>query len=159
GAYLGHADAKIMPNDVLRPPGTLNHKGRARGGQSAPVEWLIHPTGVRWDAAELADKLGITLPTEPPDNVAKRKTKTTTAMHASRRRPGDADDGPAPFDLRAYPSVVAALDYFTSPPDRSADTMRVVAAVYDSGLRLPHARWAVDQRADLAERLAERHDD
>ena len=37
--------------------------------------------------------------------------------------------------------------------------MKVVAAVYDSGLTLEHARWAVAQRADLAERLDGRRDD
>jgi putative DNA primase/helicase len=159
GAHLGDADAKIMPNDVLRPPGTLNHKGRARGGDSAPVEWLIRPAGVRWDAAELADRLGITLPDVPPPGGTRTKTTKANAARPTMARPDDADDDPVPFGLSAYPDVVTALDYVTSPPDRSTDTNRVVAAVYDAGLTLPHARWAVDQRADLAERLAERHDD
>lgn len=158
GAHLGDADAKIMPNDVLRPPGTLNHKGRARGGESAPVEWLIRPAGVRWDGAELADRLGITLPDAPPPGSTRTKTtKGKGATATATPRPDDADDDPGPFDLSAYADVVAALDYVTD--DRSRDTNRVVSAVYDAGLTLPHARWAVDQRADLAERLAARHDD
>jgi hypothetical protein len=43
GNYLGDADAKISDNDVLRPPGTLNHKEGARGGLPTPVEWLMRP--------------------------------------------------------------------------------------------------------------------
>lgn len=45
GAYLGAKDSKISDNDVLRPPGTLNHKARVRaaGGQPTPVEWLVRP--------------------------------------------------------------------------------------------------------------------
>jgi hypothetical protein len=43
GAYLGAIDAKISANDVLRPPGTFNHKPTVTGGQPAPVEWLVRP--------------------------------------------------------------------------------------------------------------------
>jgi hypothetical protein len=39
GNYLGHADTKKTPSDVLRPPGTLNHKCAARGGQPSAVTW------------------------------------------------------------------------------------------------------------------------
>ncbi|OBG89903.1 MULTISPECIES: phage/plasmid primase, P4 family [unclassified Mycobacterium] len=160
GAHLGDADAKIKPNDMLRPPGTLNHKGQARGGQSAPVEWLIRPAGVRWDAAALADRLGVTLPdASPPGGTKARTTKARTTKTTASTPDADTDAEPVPFDLNAYPDVRAALDYVTSPPDRSADTMRVVAAVYDAGLSLPHARWAGEQRDDLAERLEERRDD
>jgi hypothetical protein len=39
-----HGDpAKINDNDLLRPPGTFNHKPAATGGQPAPVEWLVRP--------------------------------------------------------------------------------------------------------------------
>lgn len=57
--YLGVRDAKVSDNDVLRPPGTLNHKGRPRGSESTPVEWLIRPTGDRIDPHKLAELLGI----------------------------------------------------------------------------------------------------
>jgi hypothetical protein len=40
--YLG-GDNKIRDNDLLRPPGTLNHKPAAKGGEPAPVEWLVRP--------------------------------------------------------------------------------------------------------------------
>lgn len=159
GAHLGHADAKVRPNDVLRPPGTLNHKGRARGGESSAVEWLIRPEGVRWDAARLAERLGVTLPDSPPCSSA--NDMTTRGKKATETKPGidDQDADPVPFDLDAYPKVGAALDDVSSPPDRSKDTMHVVAAVRDAGLGLLHARWAVEQRPDLAQRLSERSDD
>jgi putative DNA primase/helicase len=165
GAHLGGADSKIKPNDVLRPPGTWNHKQRARGGESSPVEWLIRPTGVRWEPAELAAKFGITLPDAPPDGTkaktangkARGKTAKAKGATTTRPRPDDADDDPAPFDLGAYPDVKAALDCVTG--DRSRDTNRIVAAVYDAGLTLPNARWACEERDDLAGRLDGRRDD
>ncbi len=41
GKYLGGADSKISDNDVLRLPGTSNHKPRVRNGEPiAPVRWL-----------------------------------------------------------------------------------------------------------------------
>jgi putative DNA primase/helicase len=43
GKFLGAADSKIVDNDVLRPPGTFNHKPAATGGEPAPVEWLVRP--------------------------------------------------------------------------------------------------------------------
>jgi putative DNA primase/helicase len=43
GKYLGAVDAKISANDVLRPPGTWNHKPTVTGGQPAAVEWLVRP--------------------------------------------------------------------------------------------------------------------
>jgi putative DNA primase/helicase len=43
GNHLGDADAKISDNDVLRPPGTLNHKEAARGGLPTFIEWLVKP--------------------------------------------------------------------------------------------------------------------
>jgi hypothetical protein len=43
GRYLGAVDAKISDNDVLRPPGTFNHKPTVTGGQPVRVEWLVRP--------------------------------------------------------------------------------------------------------------------
>jgi hypothetical protein len=41
GNYLGGADSKISDNDVLRLPGTFNHKPRVRDGKPiVPVRWL-----------------------------------------------------------------------------------------------------------------------
>jgi putative DNA primase/helicase len=55
-AYLppGCDKGKKATSDVLRPVGTFNHKGRARGGESAPVVWAIPPTGATIDPDALA---------------------------------------------------------------------------------------------------------
>jgi putative DNA primase/helicase len=37
------ADCKFSDNDLLRAPGTLNHKAAARGGEPTPVTWLVKP--------------------------------------------------------------------------------------------------------------------
>lgn len=136
--YLGAVDAKIADNDLLRPPGTLNHKLAALGGDPTPVRWLIKPNG-RVEPATLARVLGEELGTSPS---------------------GSADDAAAePVDLDYYPSLKAALAEISSPPDRSADTHHVVRACYDSGLTLAQTRWAVNTRPDLKERLDDRSDD
>lgn len=144
-AYLDADPAKISANDLLRPPGTFNHKPTVDGGDPAPVEFLIEPDGTTWDVHTLAALLGVTLPA----------VDETAAASAASSAPTDAET----FDLAKYPRVKKALDQVTSPPDRSADTARVVGACYDNGLTLPHARYAVNSRADLAARLAERTDD
>ena len=140
GAYLGNADSKISDNDVLRPPGTLNHKTRASGGESTKAEWLIRPPGVRHDKHALAHQLGIVLDetTETPG-------------------PAAATAAAEPVDVANYPLVQAALDHNTG--DRSADTMRVVGACYDAGLTLAQTRYIVSSRTDLRDRLGERRDD
>ena len=159
GRYLGAQDSKISDNDFLRPPGTFNHKTRARGGQSTPVEWLIRPTDVKWEPAELAAMLGTVLP--PPYQTSGQphtKAGAATGPNTATGQGHGADSSEStPFDLDAHPQVIRALHDVTG--DRSEDTYRVVAAVHGAGLTLEHARWAVDQRADLAERLAERDDD
>jgi hypothetical protein len=43
GRYLGHADAKVSDNDVLRPPGSVNRKPTVRGMAASPVRWLVKP--------------------------------------------------------------------------------------------------------------------
>jgi hypothetical protein len=43
GRYLGHADAKVSDNDVLRPPGSVNRKPTVRGVAASPVRWLVKP--------------------------------------------------------------------------------------------------------------------
>ena len=45
GAYVVGADAdcKFSDNDLLRPPGTFNHKEAARGGEPTAVTWLVKP--------------------------------------------------------------------------------------------------------------------
>jgi hypothetical protein len=56
GSYLGSADvAKHSDNDLLRPPGTLNHKSAAADGEPTPVVWLIKPNGLHVHPRALAD--------------------------------------------------------------------------------------------------------
>jgi putative DNA primase/helicase len=136
--YLGGGDAKISANDVLRPPGTFNHKSAGNGGAPTPVEWRVRPPGVRADPQALARLLGVAL----PDQIVAPTTASATVEQ---------------FNVDDHPRVKAALEQVTN--DRSVDTMRVVGACRDSHLTLAHARYAVNTRADLAARLAERHDD
>jgi hypothetical protein len=42
-ARLQGDPGKVNDNDLLRPPGTFNHKPAAAGGDAAPVEWLVRP--------------------------------------------------------------------------------------------------------------------
>lgn len=139
--YLGAVDPKITDNDLLRPPGTYNHKLSALGaGDPTPVEFLIRPNG-RVEPATLCRLLGVDLD-QPTSSSDTTDAKDTTKV-----------------DLDRHPSVKAALAVVSSPPDRSTDTMRVVAACYDAGLTLPQTRWVVNTRADLAERIGDRNDD
>lgn len=141
GAY---ADlAKCSDNDVLRPPGSLNHKPRVRGeGPPAPVVWLIRPTQRKWDPAALAEELGIVewppVPSPP-----------TGADGAGRAAVIDADD------LPEY--VRTALEQVSG--DRSADTACVVGACVRAGLDRDQTEEVVRLRDDLAGRLDERRDD
>jgi len=102
---------------------------------------------ILWKPEALAAELGITLPA--PRATPNKKTASSAGASAAVEA----------VDLDNYPWVKAALETVSSPPDRSTDTMRVVAACYDAGLTLAQARRAVSTRADLTERLAERDDD
>ena len=154
--YLGAKDAKVCDNDLLRPPGTLNHKPRVYGGEPVPVVWLIRPDGVGVDPQELAGLLGVELTDTPPAPKPKAKSQSKSRDGASSASGDDVE----PFDLLRYPLVRRALATVSDPPDRSVDTMRVIGACARNGLNEGNARWAVAQREDLAERLFdERHDD
>lgn len=41
--HFGAKDSKVSDNDMLRPPGTNNHKPTTRGEPPAPVTWLVRP--------------------------------------------------------------------------------------------------------------------
>ncbi len=146
GAYLGDADAKVKDNDVLRPPGTWNHKERARGGESTEVHWLIPPDGTKWDPEDLAAMLDITLP-------AVGSTNGSTGTRGAKA----ASTAAVTVDLDTMPDLKAEVDKKTD--DRSKDTMRVVGACRDYGLTLDETRAVVASRPDLAGRLDERKDD
>ena len=77
-------------------------------------------------------------------------------------RPGSASTTGTPehsrsVDLSKYQKIRSELEENTG--DRSRDTLRIVGACRDHGLTLPEARWVIDQRQDLAERIAGRADD
>ncbi|MGY4650579.1 AAA family ATPase [Mycobacterium sp. URHB0021] len=139
---LGGDPGKISDNDLLRPPGTFNHKRAAFGGKPTPVLSVegIFPDN-RVDPRALADALGV-------DLGAVTNGKAGTAAVPTRCES---------VDLTAHPDVQAALDNVTG--DRSGDTYRVVAACKDDGLTLEQTRYVVASRADLAGRLDERNDD
>ncbi|WP_197416144.1 DNA-primase RepB domain-containing protein [Mycobacterium sp. GA-1199] len=151
-AHSGATDSKVSDNDMLRPPGTHNHKPTIDGGEPVPVTWAVAPDGVRIDPEELADLLGVELTDTSPGRVRKsRHENTPTARGAAVI--GQA----APFNPKYFPAVRRALG--KNSGDRSSDTMRVVRACLSSGLTEAHARWVVQQRDDLATRLNQRHDD
>jgi P4 family phage/plasmid primase-like protien len=60
-------------------------------------------------------------------------------------------------ELARYPDIQAALDNDTG--DRSGDTYRILGACLDAGLTFEEAQQVVLSRAELAQRLDERHDD
>jgi hypothetical protein len=155
GAYLGNADvAKHSDNDLLRPPGTLNHKSAAAGGEPTPVVWLIKPTGSQVHPRALADMLGVDLDAaEATDDKAETRTTAKTHGKGTVSTPAKAEK----FDLTAYPEVDAAVKKDSG--DRSADTYGVISACFGAGLTLEQARWAVSESDRLAERLDERYDD
>lgn len=142
GAVFEGCDvAKCSDNDVLRPPGTLNHKPTLDGGEPTPVKWLVPFDGSRVDAGTLERLLGSMTPVGDPTRNGHEVI--------------DASD----IDLSRYPAVRKAVDEVTRPPDRSKDTMRIVGACYDARLTLAQARSVVGTRADLSGRLDERDDD
>lgn len=141
GVYMGDADAKVSDNDLLRPPTTLNHKPVAFGtGSAAGVEWLVRPPGYRWDPQDLAETLDVSLP--PPIGSALTPVRRAVVQPDTPNLPQRVTDAMAEVSQ-----------------DRSADTMRVVAACVGEGFTLERTRAAVAQRPDLAERLGERKDD
>lgn len=140
--YLDADRAKINDNDLLRPPGTLNHKPTVftPGADPALVEWLVEPDGTLVDPFGLARQLGIALPEQPAPANSTMSSSTVESV-----------------EITKHPKVSDAFNVVTG--DRSSDTARVVGACYDSNLTLPQTRHVVNSRADLAIRLAERKDD
>jgi hypothetical protein len=143
GKYLGAIDSKISDNDVLRPPGTINHKPGA-----GPVHWLVPPSeSIRRTPGDLARQLKVTLP------GAEVNPKAANGKAHAASVPADSEL----VDLTAYPAVQAALDNVTG--DRSAGTYGVLGACLDAGLMFEQAQQVVFSRPDLVERLAGRKDD
>ena len=113
--HLAHslgADAGWSETKVLRLPGTWNHKGRARGGKSAPIEFLeFRPAVKDWSADELLELF------RSPRGWGHR----TATSRSSPRCP-----------RTSRPHLLARLE--EEPEDRSAQTMGFVAACVDAGL-------------------------
>lgn len=139
-AKLG-GDHKVSDNDLLRPAGALNWKATVDGGDPTPV-LLTGAVPDPVDPRALAEKLGVDL-TSPVTHTASRPTATTADQQ--------------PVALEKYPTVAAALE--DTSGDRSADTFRVLAACRRANLTLDEARWVVNSREDLADRLRGRRDD
>lgn len=95
-----HDRSKIADNDVLRPPGTLNHKTTP----PRPVTWLVRPDDEQvrtWSPADLAEWLGVGWPvTEPDSDAGGADDGTPGQPTADSRRPGGES---------AYERVLQAL--------------------------------------------------
>lgn len=101
----------------------------------------------------VAAVLGVALP-PPHAPVPQSESKRASAG------PGTAGSGSRNeefVDVALYPDIRSAVG--TVSRDRSADTQRIVSACFRAGLRLAQTRWAINQRDDLRERLADRTDD
>jgi archaellum biogenesis ATPase FlaH len=144
---MGATDSKISDNDLLRPPGSVNHKGPVFGtGPATTAKFLIWP-GEAQDPQTLAAALGITLPSPPTPASKKRITGVAKRIMATASLNLDE----LPQSIR---DAVAELS-----DDRSKDTMRIVGACHDAGLALEKTRAVVGSRTDLTERLDDRDDD
>jgi hypothetical protein len=153
-AYF-NADNKIADNDLLRPVGSVNHKAvvLARLDEPYPVCWIVKPSGVRMDPEAVAVVLGVTLPSPDDPPPASNAKKAASAEPDTTKGRSYAE----PVDLAHHPRVKVAVEENTG--DRSKDTSRIVGACYDDHLTLENARWVIDSRADLAQRLDDREDD
>jgi AAA domain len=152
--YFG-GDDKIADNDLLRPVGSVNHKAVVFDGQGQPnrVEWIIKRSGARMEPEAVAAVLGVALPA-PDTPVPQRESRKASAASGTAET-GSRDE--EPVDLALYPDIRGAVGRVSG--DRSADTHRIVSACFRAGLRLAQTRWAINQRDDLRERLADRTDD
>lgn len=83
GAFLCGADAKISPNDMLRVPGTANHKT----DPPRLVDWLLPDPGVVWPVADLAERLGVATDAPPEAAVAVSSASDTTEPVPARPWP------------------------------------------------------------------------
>lgn len=112
--YVGGACAdltKITDENMMRVPGTLNHKT----DPPRPVEWLVGPDDKRvrsgWGPEDLARLLHVEWPVSEPlgeaDEVPETPTGSGTVQTAAGR-PGEA--GLHPYAARAIGAELARLD-------------------------------------------------
>ena len=152
--YFG-GDNKIADNDLLRPVGSVNYKAVVFDGQGEPyrVEWIVKPAEQRMEPETVAAVLRVALP--PPDTPGAQSESRKASV--AKGTAGSGSGGEEPVDLALYSDIRSAIGRVSG--DRSADTHRIVGACFRAGLRLAQTRWAINQRADLRERLADRTDD
>ncbi|WP_188078666.1 AAA family ATPase [Rhodococcus sp. ANT_H53B] len=105
-------DNKIADNDLLRIPGTLNHKT----DPANPVTWAMRPSGYAWEPSELAAVLGVSL----DQAVAAEASLDFEAYEAA----------PVPHPLPA--SLVTVLE--TPNPNRSTRAASIVNECRACGL-------------------------
>lgn len=147
-AYLPPgSDNKKTWNDVLRLPGTFNHKATVRQGDTGNptmVTWAVHPNGERREPDELAAELGLTTVSAVPGPQEPRTATTAAGPMQS-------------VNLDDHPLVRFAIDHPVTKTggqeDRSETCFAIVTACIDSGLTLPQTEWATRQRDSVAERL------
>ncbi|MCZ8380351.1 AAA family ATPase [Mycobacterium sp. CPCC 205372] len=140
GAYLGAADAKVSDNDMLRPPGTVNHKPGA-----GPVVCLVHPSeSFDRTAEDFARQMGVRLP---------RNTDTPSYPAQPAAVPSRAEQATAPAPASLPRAVRQVLGIGTH--DRSADIYRIAGECLRAGLTFDEMSSVVRSRADLVDKLNE----
>jgi hypothetical protein len=144
----GSDKGKHSVNDLLRPPGTLNHKSVRDTGEPTPVTFLIRPGETRWDPDTLERHLVEGGSLQPAQGKI-------LALHTST-----SDRLPAEVvDLTDQPDIQAALDNPVLKDDgivdRSETIWAVLGACLDGGLRFSEAGHVVRRRPDLVDKLGE----
>ena len=139
GRYLGGADSKIVPNDMLRPVGTYNHKS----GKPEPVAWLVKPG----PPVPLTSVFGPPLKMDPVAFSGLGSSSTGPSSHSAAGNNPDAEQ----FDIDAHSRVKAAIGKRSG--DLSDDIYGVVAECFDAQLTPGNARFAIDSDPVLKARL------
>ncbi|WP_280414863.1 hypothetical protein [Nocardia carnea] len=142
-AYIGAHDGKHKDNDVLRVPGTLNHKG----DEPVPVVWFAERSSRKWTPDELAAFLGVDL----------------AAALAAGLSP-EPEPEPANVDLASEinDTLRAALDKVTDADSRTDDRSNllynIMAVGWQASLAKEVLRGYVHTRGDLGERADDAKD-
>lgn len=159
GHYVGgeYADeGKHTDNDVLRIPGTINHKR----GERRPVGWLVRPdeAGVRtWEPEELAAALGVELEPsaavrEPSEELAREPgpvSNLSARLEALAREVREAPRGEGNSHLNWAAGVAAALNREGGAEDREAHESARAALVEAFASRpVPGGESAAQRRAE-----------
>lgn len=153
-AHLG-GDSKYRDNDLLRIPGTFNHKSAARGeGDPRPTRFGIEPKGATAHSPEaLAQLLGTDL--QSAITTAKARSVSTRVRRDSGEW-GEVEE----MELGAYVTDAWVLKALEWDGDRSGGISYVVNQCVRAGLSLPQTRGIVRRREDFVAKLdGYSHDD